>query len=42
MYDALGFDIVRGVNDYGDAPRNKKDVDSAVDFLMLDGGWDEI
>ena len=42
MYDALGFDIVRAVNDYGDSPRNKKDVDSAVDFLMLDGGWDEI
>ena len=42
MYDALGFDVVRAVNDYGDSPRNKKDVDATVDFLMLDGGWDEI
>ena len=32
MYDALGFDVVKAVNDYGDSPRNKKDVDAAVDF----------
>ena len=42
MYDAIGFDSVMAVNDFGDAPSNKKDVDSAIDLLMLDGGWDQI
>ena len=43
MYDALGFDQVSAVNDYGTNPKNKKDVDSAVDFLMLDEAhWDDI
>ena len=43
MYDALGFDQVNAVNDYGTSPKNKKDVDSAVDFLMLDGDhWEDI
>ena len=41
-YDATGFGVVRAVNDYGDSPRNTKKVDAAVDFLLLDGGWDEI
>jgi hypothetical protein len=43
MYDALGFAQVNAVNDYTDAPKNQKDVDSAVDFLMLDEAhWDDI
>ena len=43
MYDVTGFDTVNAVNDYGDSPKNEKDVDSAVDFLMLDEAyWDDI
>jgi hypothetical protein len=42
MYDAIGFDSVRAVNDFGDTPANKKDVDSVIDLLMLDGDWDQI
>ena len=43
MYDALGFDSVNAVNDYEDSPKNQKDVDDAVDFLMLDDAhWDDI
>ena len=40
---ALGFEDVRAVNDYDDAPKNQKDVDSAVDFLMLDEShWEDV
>jgi hypothetical protein len=43
MYDATGFDTVNAQNDYQTNPKNQKDVDSAVDFLMLDEAyWDEI
>ena len=46
MYDATGFDLVRAVNEhyhYG-GPKNQKDVDTAVDFLMLDDDalWEDI
>ncbi|MHB8897799.1 MAG: hypothetical protein ACYC6Y_03525, partial [Thermoguttaceae bacterium] len=43
MYDATQFDQVTAVNDYGTTPKNRKDVGTAVDFLMLDDSqWDEI
>ena len=43
MYDAIGFGVVRAENDYGETPKNQKDVDDAVDFLLLsESHWDDI
>ena len=44
MYDARGYDTVNAVNDQKDSPKNKKDVNAAVDFLMLDNDnyWEDI
>jgi hypothetical protein len=43
MYDVRGFGDVNAVNDYGTSPKNRKNVDAAVDFLMLDEAhWDDI
>ena len=43
MYEVLGFDQVSAINDYGDSPKNKKDVDAAIEFLMLDEDhWDDV
>ena len=43
MYDVLGFETVKAVNDYGVSPKNQKDVDEAVDFLLLtDSDWEDI